>query len=365
MELHHCHVSAAAKERALECLDDGHLSEGLRVHLFEHRLYERLGLVNPVAVNSGTSALHLALVLAGVGSGDEVILPAQTFIATGMAVLMCGAKPVFADIDPETGNISVSSVAEKLSERTKAIIPVHWAGLPCDINELNLIIGYDWSGLLIEDAAHALGATYKGKPIGSISQFTCFSFQAIKHLTTGDGGALCCLSSNDYTDARRRRWFDLYREDPVNELGERPRFAIDVGFKYHMNNLAASIGLGNLDTFPQRLKRRQDINQRYREELKSVPGFQLLRHDSDRTSACWTFSVLVDQRLSFVRAMKSRWVPTGIINSRIDKHPVFNQPNNELPGQAMWDAKHIALPCHEGLTGDEVTQVIKAVKGGW
>src|SRR5262249_43887055 len=159
---------------------------------FEQELATTLGLIRPVAVNSGTSALHLALEVAGVGSGDEVILPAQTFVASGLSILMCDAAPVFADIQPFTGNIDPGSVRAKITARTKAIMPVHWGGYPCDMDEINAIArGHDLA--VIEDAAHALGAIYKGRPVGALSRFTAFSFQAIKHLTTGDGGALCCL----------------------------------------------------------------------------------------------------------------------------------------------------------------------------
>ncbi|MFM7853179.1 MAG: DegT/DnrJ/EryC1/StrS family aminotransferase, partial [Flammeovirgaceae bacterium] len=165
------------------------LSEGETAAQFEQKLTTDLYLHNCAALNSGTSALHLALVLAKVGKGDEVILPAQTFIATGLVILQQGATPVFADIEYTTGNISVESIKQKITAKTKAIIPVHWGGYPCDMDEIGLLAQKSQIAV-IEDAAHALGATYKKRSIGTISDFTCFSFQAIKHLTTGDGGAL-------------------------------------------------------------------------------------------------------------------------------------------------------------------------------
>jgi perosamine synthetase len=365
MDFFHTHVAPEAVRLATETLQSTFISEGRRVREFEEALSTRLGLVNPVAVNSGTSALHLALAVAGVGPGDEVILPAQTFVATGLAILMQGARPVFADIQPRTGNLDPASVGARLTERTRAIMPVHWAGLPCDMDELNALA--DEAGVaVVEDAAHALGATYRGRPVGALSRFTAFSFQAIKHLTTGDGGALCCLRPEDQAEARRRRWFGIDRErDQPDELGERQYDLVSVGYKYHLNDLAAAVGLGNLTDFPQRLQRRRQIAQQYREQLADVAGVQLLDAPADRDSACWVFTLLVERRTDFVRALAGRGVPASVVHQRIDRNAVFGGLRDDLPNQAHFDSKQIALPLHEGLTDADVWQVIEAVRDGW
>src|SRR5262245_55082992 len=208
MEFFHVHVSDRSRQLASEVLTSGWLSEGEMVRRFEGALAEHLGMSNPVTTNSGTAALHLALAVAGVGPGDEVILPPQTFVATGLVVLMHGAIPVFADVDRMTGNITPQAIERALTERTRAILPVHWGGYPCDLDPIGSLAAA--RGLtVIEDAAHALGAVYRGRPIGSISRFTAFSFQAIKHVTSGDGGALCCPSTADARAARARRWFGI------------------------------------------------------------------------------------------------------------------------------------------------------------
>ena len=243
MNFFHTHISPKAVDLAAETLRSGFVSEGKRVAQFEAELTRILGLARPVAVNSGTSALHLALAIAGVGPGDEVILPPQTFVASAHAILMCGATPVFADIQPSTGNVDPASVRMRITSRTKAIMPVHWGGYPCDMDEIAAIAQED-DVAVVEDAAHALGATYKGKPVGTLSRFTAFSFQAIKHLTTGDGGALCCQREEDHQAARRRRWFGIDRErDQPSILGERVYDLNEIGFKYHMNDVAAAVGL--------------------------------------------------------------------------------------------------------------------------
>lgn len=359
------HISPRSIELATEVLQSTWVSEGRRVKEFEAALADGLGLRNPVAVNCGTSALHLALVLAGVGLGDEVILPAQTFVSTALVILMQGATPFFADIDPLTGNISSASIEEKITPCTKAVMPVHWGGYPCDLDEINAIA--ERHGLaVIEDAAHALGATYKGRPIGAISRFTGFSFQAIKHLTTGDGGALCCTNEVDARAAFTRRWFGIDRANSKPSiLGERVYDIETVGYKYHMNDLAAAVGLGNLEDFPQRLARRQQIGAYYREQLGEVPGLQLLRLDDDRTHAYWLFTVLVERREDFIRKLKDHGIPASVVHLRIDHNSIFGGMRDDLPSQAEFNERQVSIPVHEGLSDEDVDQIVQTIRSGW
>ncbi len=338
MEFYCTHISKRSVELATKVLESEWVSEGDVVVKFEAALAARLNVRHPIAVNSGTSALHLALAVSKIGPGDEVIIPPQTFVATGLVVLMQHAVPVFADIDPMTGNISSQSIAEKITPRTKAIIPVHWGGYPCDMDEINALARRH-NLIVIEDAAHALGATYKGKPIGAVSRFTAFSFQAIKHLTTGDGGMLCCLDEEDAHIARRLRWFGIDRRlDKPDILGERVYDLKSVGYKYHMNDLASAVGLGNLADFPARLQRRQQIGAYYRSELQGVAGVRLLRVDNDRTHAYWLFTMLVEQREAFIRKLASHGIPASVVHLRIDRNSVFGGIREDLPGQ--FDTPH-------------------------
>lgn len=365
MNFFHTNVSEKAIELVTETLRSGFLSEGKRVRQFEQELTRLLGLPNPVAVNSGTSALHLALEVAGVTGGDEVILPPQTFVASGLAILMCGGTPVFSDIQPETGNIDPKSIRRHVTPRTKAIMPVHWGGYPCDMDEINAIA--EEHGLaVVEDAAHALGATYKGQPVGALSRFTAFSFQAIKHLTTGDGGLVCCLDDGDFRELRRRRWFGIDRErDQPSILGERVYDLDVVGYKYHLNDLAAAVGLGNLVDVAANLARHRETARRYCEGLRNLAGIRLLEERPDRESSNWIFTILVERREQFVRAMKERGIPTSVVHQRIDRNRLFGGLRNDLDGQAVFDARQIALPIHVGLTDGDVDRVIDAIRGGW
>ncbi len=358
-------VSEEAIANAVATLRSGFLSEGKQVKRFENELSAQLGLIRPVALNSGTTALHLALVLAGVQTGDEVIIPPQTFIATGMAVLMAGATPVFADIQYQTGNLDPASFEKKITARTRAVIPVHWAGYPCDMEEINQIAARHKLAV-IEDAAHALGATYHGKPVGAISRFTAFSFQAIKHLTTGDGGALCCLNAEDEKRARVRRWFGIDRDNsPASFLGERQYDADAVGYKYHLNDLGAAIGLGNLILFPKALARLREIARRYREAFAGLPGITLLENRPDRESACWLFTLLADRRDDFLRALQSRGVPASVFHQRIDRNSVFGGTRTDLPNMDRFNEHQASVPLHAGLTDDEAQTAIAAVQAGW
>jgi perosamine synthetase len=257
------------------------------------------------------------------------------------------------------------SARAKVTRHTKAIMPVHWTGYPCDMDELNAL-AREHSLVVIEDAAQALGATYKGRPVGSISRLTAFSFQAIKHLTTGDGGALCCLDEPDYLEARRKRWFGIDREcDQASILGERQYDLTEVGFKYHLNDLAAAVGLGNLPDVRTNLARHRQIARTYREALAQVPGVTLLELRSDRESSYWVFTLLVERREDFVCALKSRGVPTSVVHQRIDRNQVFGGIRADLEGQAFFDARQIALPVHPGLSDQQIGQIIGAVWEGW
>lgn len=365
LAFHHTEVAPEAIERVVAVLKSGWLNEGAVTKEFEELLTLRLGLVGPVAVNSGTSALHLALLVAGVKEGDEVVIPAQTFVATGTTVLMCGARPVFCDIDPATGNMDPEALRKQMSPRTKAIVAVHWGGAPCPLDELGDIARS--AGVpLIEDAAHALGATYRGKPIGAISPLTAFSFQSIKHLTTGDGGAICCLDPATERRARALRWFGIDRgASRPSFLGARDYDLKELGFKYHMNNIAAALGIGNLAAFPGQLARRRANASRYSKALQSISGITPLRLEEGAEHAYWLYTCKAERRDEFVRAMTSRGVPVSVVDLGIDSNSLFGECRPDLPGQREFDGSQVSLPIHSGLDVGDVDCVIDAVRLGW
>lgn len=337
------------------------ISAGIKADLFENNL-STYGVINPVTVNSGTVTMHLALLAAGIGPGDEVIIPAQTFIATGMAVLYVGAIPIFADINLYDGNISIDSIKQKITKKTKAIIPVHWAGYPCDLDQINSI-AKKHNIVVIEDAAHAFGSLYNKKLIGTISRFTSFSFQAIKHLTTGDGGALCCNNIDDANLVKRLRWFDIDRENTkTGFLGERIYDAVNIGYKYHMNDIAASMGIENLKYIDKRLNRVREIALKYEAELKNISYIKLMEYDMNHLSSYWLFPLLVDNRNEFIIHMRKKGIPVSVVHQGIDNNSIFGGMRNDLPNQRLFDSYQIHIPIHDALTDKQVELIIKTIK---
>lgn len=359
------YIHPCAQKMVSETLESTYISEGKKVKEFEDRLSINLGLVNPVALNSGTTALHLAMVLADVKEGDEVICSAQTFVASALVVVQQRAKPVFADIKYETGNIDPPSIKEKITERTKAIIAVHWAGMPCDMDEIHSI-AKEHGLAVIEDAAHAPGATYKGRFIGSISDYTCFSFQAIKHVTTGDGGAIACLKKEKANEAFTRRWFGIDRtQSKPSILGEREYDISLLGFKYHLNDYGAALGLANLSDINERLNWLRQKAAYYRNELNDVPGIHLWDLPSDRESSWWLFGMHVENRLSFIEALADRGVAASVVHQRIDRNSIFGGADESLINQKRFDETQIHIPLHSTMTDEQTEHVIKAIKKGW
>ncbi|MDO7874159.1 DegT/DnrJ/EryC1/StrS family aminotransferase [Hymenobacter sp. ASUV-10] len=358
-------VHPSAQQRVSEVLASTFLSEGKLVKQFEGQLTAELGMLHPAALNSGTSALHLALEVAGVGAGDEVILSPQTFIASAITVVQVGARPVFADIQYENGNIDPADVEHRITPRTKAIMAVHWGGYPCDMAELHAI-AQRHNLVVIEDAAHAPGATYQGQPIGAISDYTCFSFQAIKHLTTGDGGALCARDPEKAREVFRRRWFGIDRANsPMNEVGEREYDLTDVGYKYHLSDYAAALGLANLNGFHDRMAVRRQRVQQYRDGLAAVAGLTLFQHQTDRESAHWLFGFHVENRLDFIRALKARGVGASVVHDGIDNNTLFGGKRPELTQQRRFDETQIHIPLHDALTAEQAGYIVDVIKQGW
>lgn len=362
IEFFNTYVSADATKIVSEVLDTTFLSEGKITEQFEKEICTTFNFKNIVTLNSGTSALHLALDLLEIKEGDEVIIPAQTFIATGLAVLYCKAKPVFADINYEDGNLDIESVKSKITSKTKAIICVHWGGYPCDMNGLKDVIK-NTNIKIVEDAAHALGSVYYNENIGNISDITCFSFQAIKHLTTGDGGAITVNDPQLYEKAIRKKWFGIDRKNAaLSELGERQYDLNEMGYKYHLNNYASALGLANLNGYYQRLQKRREVADFYKSELKSIKALQLFKEENDRKSAYWLFGFHTKNRLDLIRKLKEKNVPASVVHQRIDKHSIFGGADLSLKNQTKFDDTQLHIPIHDAIDMKKAEYIVEAVK---
>jgi perosamine synthetase len=340
-------------------LMSGYVGQGPRVEEFEEKLASWFNNRNVITVNSGTSAIHLALRLAGVGHGDEVISTPMTCTATNVPILERGASIVWADIDPDTGNVDPLDVERKITTRTKAILVVHWGGYPCDLFELNRI-AQDHGVKLIEDAAHAFGAQYQGNLIGAHSDFVCFSFQAIKHLTTVDGGALTTKNSDDYRRGKLLRWYGIDRETEQRDF----RCEADVkeyGYKFHMNDVAATIGLAQLPHVPDVISKHRENARFYEERLSGLSRLRLLSYQSDRESSYWLFTIRVKDRPSFMEMARSEGFVVSQVHARNDEHTMFRDFRRVLPGVDAFSADHVSIPVGWWLTAADREQIANAV----
>lgn len=359
------YVNEKAITLAGETLRSGWIGEGPRVQEFEEALNTQFGFRYSVALNSGTAALRLALAMAGVGPGDEVITVAQTCTATNMPILEQFATPVFADICYDTGNINPGDIEHRITEKTRAIMCVHWGGYPCEMDEI-MAIAHKHELPVIVDGAHALGATYHGEAVGAIADYTMFSFQAIKQLTTGDGGLLTINTQEQYDEARRRRWFGIDRRNRVRQVNGYAYWnQSEVGYKYHMNDVAASIGLGNLEDIDEILAQRWIFAHEYREELTGVPGVTLTQNRDDRESGNWLFTIHVERRDDFCRMMTARGIETSVCHIRNDMHDVFGPRRDDLPNTDKWHETAICIPLHNYLSLSDVRRVIGTIREGW
>lgn len=360
------YMNPKVQEEVSKVLLSGFIGEGEKVKQFEKKVQDFVGNNYIATVNSGTSALHLALNLANV-SGGKVISTPITCSATNFPIINNNADIVWADIDPKTGNISPEGIKKCLKKHSdiRAIMMVHWGGYPCDIDEINEL-GRQYSIPVIEDAAHAFGATYKGKRIGNHSDFVMFSFQAIKHLTTVDGGALCCKYEDCFKHAKLLRWFGIDRENTEGRADLRCEAdIIQAGFKFHMNDVSATVGLCNFERISAILMLHSYNSEYYDTELKDISGITLLERRSDRESAAWLYTMLVENRDNFMQAMKDRGVMTSKVHARNDEYFCTRNFKTYLPNADYFYSKMVSIPvgAHIGLNDREY--IVDCIRKGW
>ena len=336
----------------------GFVSEGEYSDKFEKDFSIFIDNPNTCMVNSCTSALSLAAHLIDLSECDEVITTAMTCMATNTPFYHTGAKLVFADIDPTTGNIDPEDVQRKITSRTRAIVGVHWAGQPFDLDSMNSI-AKNANVSLVEDSAHALGATYNGKKIGNNGDFTCFSFQAIKHLTTVDGGAISCKYEADAIDIRKTRWFGIDRKYTGQSKWEQDIYF--AGFKMHMNNVNAAIGLEQMKHIDSIISKHRQ-NGKYFDENIDNKRITKLKRDPKSESSYWIYSILVDDREDFKKYLHNKGIASDRVHVRNDFYSVFKRfRNNKLHGLTEFDSKLINIPVGWWLTEDDVRYIVKCV----
>ena len=373
LPFHRPWIDEASIKAVVDVLESGWLTRGPKTEAFEAAFKAYIGCRNAIALNSCTAALHLALVVLGVGSGDEVITSPITFPATANVVVHQGATPVFADVQAGTLNLDPAKVEAKITPRTKAIIPVHLAGHPCAMDEL-LALATRYRLAVIEDAAHALEAVYRDRKIGTLAHFTAFSFYATKNLTTGEGGML--TTENDELAERirllglhgmsRDAWKRYAQEGPLSWETVAP------GYKYNMSDIQAALGLRQLERLEEWWRIRAAHVEEYRDGLADLPEAIPLMEEPGIRHAYHLFVIalrtqlLRTDRTTIMEALKAEGIGTGLHFSALHLHPyyrtAFKWKPGDLPVAEDASERLLSLPLYPRMANEDVEDVLTALR---
>jgi len=345
-------------------LKTGWLGLGSVVFDFENLLKEYLGVKNVIAVNTGTSAIHIALDAFGVSTGDEVIVPSLTFAATIQAIISTGAVPVFCEIDPDTLNVDVSDIRKRITPRTKAIVPVHYCGQACDMDAL-LAAASPGGIKVIEDAAHAFGSSYKGRKIGGFGDAACFSFDPIKNITCGEGGAVTLNDDEIAEKIRRKRILGIDKDTWHRYRNERTWFyeVTDTGYRYHMSNINAAMGIAQFKKMEKFVARKREITIRYDKEFKELPGIKILSNDYKETAQFCYILRVENGRDKLMDFLKEKGVGSGVHYIPNHVQPIFKKyVTSALPVTDKVSEQVITLPLYSDMTDADAELVVNSVK---
>lgn len=369
------HKPCITKDEITEVVDtikSGWWTTGPKAKKFEEAFNSFIGSKYSVAVSSWTAAAHLALEAIGIQKGDEVIVPAITFTATAEIICYFGAKPVIVDVDLDSFNMNPALVKRAVTKKTKAIIPVHYGGQPCDLDEINYIAKTN-NLKVIEDAAHALPAEYKGKKIGTISDITCFSFYATKTLATGEGGMLC---TNDEAVAKRASIMRLHgiNSDAWKRYTSEGTWYYEVvapGFKYNFTDIQAALGLAQLKKIKKLWYMRKQIKKLYDDAFSGNELIELYQTKKDRKSAYHLYPILLNlekltiNRAQFIEKLKNAGIGSSVHFIPLYRHPfyrkTFNLISKNFPISEKIYPRIVTLPIWPGMNSSEIGRVIEVV----
>lgn len=357
----------------VDSLRSGWITTGPKTKRFEEEFANYIGCKHAIAVSSCTAALHLSLVALGIGKGDEVITSPLTFASTANVIVHCGAKPVFVDIDENTYNLDPKKIESAITSRTKAIIPVHYGGQPCSMDEI-IRIAKKHNLKIIEDAAHATGAIYNGRRIGTIGDTTCFSFYAIKNLTTAEGGM---ITTQDDALAEKLRLYSLHgmSKDAWKRYSSAGSWYYEIlypGFKYNMTDLQAALGLHQLRKLNKFIAKRKELVSLYNHFLKDAPEIILPKEMPEISHAWHLYPIrLADHKLSvernkFIELLREKNIGTTVNFIPVHLHPYYKQTygynEGSFPVAEKVYQNIITLPLFTKMTADDVKYVADSIK---
>ena len=353
-------IPPEASDMMSDTLGSGFLAEGAKVKAFTAEIARFIGNPRVVPVNSCTMALTIAFKLAGVEPDTEVISTPLTCVAGNEPIRMLGGRPVWADVDRSTGMVTAETIEPLITSKTRAIYILHKEGAPAEVESIYALAKAH--GIrVVEDAAHAFGAKRRDDRIGAIGDLVCFSFQAIKHITTGDGGALLCSNEEDYHRAKRAKWFGIDRDAREGRDVWREDIT-DWGFKGNMNDVAGTLGLAQMKHINRILERFHSNGRRYDELLKDVAGVQTLRRDPLDYQIYWGYTVLVEKREAVVAALADAGIVAAQIHVRNDHYSMFGADRRNLPNTDWFDARELSIPCGWWVGQDDQDRIIDVLK---
>src|SRR6266403_423270 len=359
-------------DEVVRCLESGWIGTGPRVAQFEKEFGRYKGQPFAAAVSSCTAAMHLSVLAAGIGEGDEVITTPMTFCATVNAIVHSGATPVLADIDPLTMNIDPAQVEARITSKTRAILPVHFAGRAANMDALAGIAARD-ELKLIEDCAHAIETEYHGRKAGTFGDFGCFSFYATKNVTTGEGGMVLTKNEADLARIKMLALHGMSKDawKRFSDEGYKHYFVVETGFKYNMMDLQAAIGIHQLQRVEANWLRREEIWRQYNEAFAGLPVTQPAAPEPYTRHAYHLYTILIDveqtgiSRDEFLDEMTANNVGVGVHYVSVPEHPIYQdkfgwQPE-DYPNAMRGGRQTVSLPLSAGLTDREVSRVIEVV----
>jgi dTDP-4-amino-4,6-dideoxygalactose transaminase len=365
-------IEDAEIQEVVASMQSGWLGTGPKVARFEDDLRDYKGANHAVALNSCTAALHLSILAANLKPGDEVITSPMTFCATVNAIIHAGATPVLADVDPETMNIDPQQVAARITERTRAVLPIHFAGRACNMDALSAIV-QEHNLSLIEDCAHAIETEYHGRRAGTFGDFGCFSFYVTKNVITGEGGMVLTRREEDAARIKMLALHGMTKDAwrRFSDAGYKHYKVIECGFKYNMMDIQAAIGIHQLSRVEPYWHRREEIWQRYTEAFAPLPLTLPAAPEPDTRHAYHLYTILVDEartgisRDAFLSAMTDQNIGVGVHYLSIPEHPYYQetfgwQPE-DYPHAMRIGRQTVSLPLSPKLSDDDVEDVITAV----
>lgn len=353
-------------QAVVEVLRSDFLTTGPVITAFEKFVAEYTGAKYAVAIANGTAALHAACFAAGIGEGDEVITTPITFAASSNCVLYCGGTPVFADIRPDTYNIDPEDIRKKITDKTKAIIAVHFTGQPCEMDEIHAI-AKEHNLYVIEDAAHALGADYKGRKIGSISDMTTFSFHPVKHITTGEGGMITTNNEKFYERLKLFRTHGITRDTNLMTHDEGAWYyqQLDLGYNYRITDIQCALGISQLKKLDAFVTRRRELVERYNMAFSDIDGIVSPRQLDGCNNSWHLYVIQVQNRKKVFDALKNAEIAVNVHYIPVYRHPYYqNNGYGDIccPNAEDYYAHCISLPLYPELTDAQQEYVIRTVK---